>query len=108
MMVITAKYLIPKGYAAIALYPFIVVHSKHLCKNPVLLNHERIHLKQQAELLVLPFYIWYTLEYCLKLIKYKNRRRAYRAISFEREAYKNENNLNYLTARKSYTFLKYL
>ena len=108
MMVITSKYLIPKGYTAMALYPFIIVRDTGLAVNAVLLNHERIHLRQQLEMLILPFYIWYVLEYFIRLIKYRNRKTAYRNISFEREAYANEGNLSYLHSRTFWTFLKYL
>jgi hypothetical protein len=29
----------------------------------VFVNHEKIHLRQQLELLVLPFYVWYIIEF---------------------------------------------
>ncbi len=76
--------------------------------HPTLLNHERIHLRQQAELLIIPFYLWYVTEYFIRLIIYKNKRQAYRNISFEREAYTNENNLNYLNKRKLWALIKYI
>ena len=72
------------------------------------MNHERIHLKQQLELLILPFFIWYGLEFLVRLLQYKNRREAYLNISFEREAYHNEFNLEYLKKRPFWCFLKYL
>ncbi len=76
--------------------------------HPLLLNHERIHLRQQAELLILPFYVWYVLEYFVRLLAYKNKKEAYRNISFEREAYANESDPDYLKHRKFWSFLKYL
>lgn len=76
--------------------------------HPLLLNHERIHLRQQAELLILPFYIWYVLEYFIRLVRYKDKKRAYRNISFEREAYANEANPDYSKNRKFWAFLKFL
>jgi len=108
MIVIASKYLVPKGYTAITLFPFIFVRNKIVAQNPVLLNHERIHLRQQAELLILPFYLWYIIEYFILLIAYKNKRQAYRNISFEREAYANESNPNYLRNRSFWKFVKYL
>ena len=36
------------------------------------------------------------------LIKYKNTKIAYKNISFEKEAYTNQSNLQYLTIRKHY------
>jgi len=75
----------------------------------VFVNHERIHLQQQKELLLLAFLLWYGLEYFIKLLHYRNRREAYLNISFEREAYQNEKNLNYLSnQRKLWAFTKYL
>jgi len=64
------------------------------------MNHERIHIRQQVELLVLPFYIVYLIEYAFGLIKYRNRMNAYMNISFEREAYKYDSDLDYLKKRK--------
>ena len=73
-----------------------------------MLNHERIHLRQQAELLVVFFYVWYGLEYLIRLIQYRNRHEAYKNISFEREAYANEKDLDYLKRRSFWEFLKYI
>jgi len=108
MMILYSKFLVPKGYTGITLFPFVFLKSKHLRTNKVLINHERIHIRQQIELLVLPFYIWYGLEYVIRLIKCRNHQRAYRNISFEREAYINEKDLSYLKRRRLYTFVKYL
>lgn len=72
------------------------------------MNHERVHLHQQRELLVVFFYIWYFVEFCLRYLEYDNSFEAYRNISFEREAYQNESNLDYLQTRKFWAFLKYL
>lgn len=108
MIVVASKYLVPKGYTAIALYPFVFVRDKALVAQPVLLNHERIHLRQQAELLVLPFYIWYLIEYGIRYFKHKDQKAAYRNISFEREAYTNETDLGYLKQRSFFGFFKYL
>jgi hypothetical protein len=80
-----------------ALFPFILVNPKKKF-GPVLLNHERIHLRQELELLIIPFYIIYLAELVTK---------GYRNISFEREAYDNEHNLNYLKERKAYSWVKY-
>lgn len=87
-----------KHVAAMAFFPFVVL-STSADKSKRLVNHERIHLIQQAELLVLPFYVWYLIAL---------RRKGYMGISFEREAYANENDLDYLKNRKPYAFLKYM
>ncbi len=81
---------------------------KELKDDFVFINHERIHLRQQLEMLVLPFFIWYITEYVIRYIYYRNSYKAYSNISFEREAYRNESNLNYLKNRSSWAFIKYL
>ncbi|WP_081615903.1 hypothetical protein [Capnocytophaga cynodegmi] len=103
-MIRVCKRLIPKGYRAITLYPFIFVRERMDKNNAVLINHERIHLRQQAELLVVFFYLWYLLDFLWKYAKYRNWNRAYRNIIFEREAYNNENDLQYLRKRKHFGF----
>lgn len=95
----------PKGYNGITLYPFIFLGDTKLKINETLVNHEQIHLKQQLELLVLPFYIWYVLEFIFRYIQFKNWSLAYRNISFEREAYANEKNYKYLETRKKYNWI---
>jgi hypothetical protein len=107
-MIIASKYLVPEGYAAMALFPFIFVHDEKMKQNRVLINHERIHLRQQAELLVLPFYIWYVTEYIVNRLRYKDAKKAYRNISFEREAYGYEMNTEYLQNRPLWNFTKFL
>ena len=83
--------------AAIAIFPFIFVHPNTVITDR-LINHEKIHLRQQLEMLVLPFYVWYLIEYiCFGY--YKNR--------FELEAYANDSDLNYLKKRKWFSFFKY-
>lgn len=90
-----------------ALYPFIILKHRYLQKNKLLMNHEEIHLQQQKELLVLPFYIFYLANYLFNLIRYRNHYMAYRNICFEREAYSNEHNLDYLKKRELFAFRKY-
>lgn len=108
MFLIVAKYLIPKGYRGMAVFPFVFLKYDLDKNNPVFVNHEKIHLRQQLELLVLPFYVFYILEYIIRLIQYKNKNLAYRNISFEREAYTNESDLNYLKNRSFFGFLNYI
>nr|WP_236011303.1 hypothetical protein [Olleya sediminilitoris] len=107
-MIIVSKYLVPKGYAGLTIYPFIFLKNKHLKESVSLVNHEKIHLKQQLELLVLPFYIWYVLEFLIRYLKHNNWQKAYKNISFEREAYCNDSNLQYIKTRRFWQFLKYL
>jgi hypothetical protein len=108
MIVVVNKYLLAKGFNGISLWPFVILKRKALAKNPVFINHERIHLKQQKELLILPFYLWYSIEFMVRLIQYKNSYSAYKNISFEREAYSNESDLDYFKKRNLWSFLDYL
>ncbi|MFV5691391.1 hypothetical protein ACM55K_05130 [Flavobacterium sp. LT1R49] len=108
MFLIVAKYLIPKGYRGLTAFPFVFVKHHIDKENKVFVNHEKIHLRQQLELLVIPFFIWYFIEYLFRLIQYKKTDLAYRNISFEREAYANESNFEYLKNRPFFKFLNYL
>lgn len=108
MFVIVAKYLIPKGYRGLTVFPFVFVKYRFDSENKILVNHEKIHIRQQLELLVLPFFLWYFVEYSVRLLQYKNANVAYRNISFEREAYANELDFDYLKNRTFFSFLKYV
>lgn len=108
MFLIVVNYLIPKGYRGLAIFPFVFVKRRKDKVNAIFLNHERIHLRQQFEMLILPFFVWYFSEFLLRLVQYRNFNLAYRNISFEREAYSNELNLSYLKNRPFMGFIKYL
>jgi len=108
MLLIVTKYLIPKGFRGLTAFPFVFVKYHSDKENTVFINHEKIHLRQQLELLILPFFIIYIIEYFLRLIQYGNRNWAYRNISFEREAYDNELNAGYLKRRRFFSFIKYI
>lgn len=106
-MVVFSKYLVPKGYLGITIFPFVILKHSRLKKDVVLMNHERIHLRQQLELLVLPFFIFYSFEFLIRLFQYKSWHLAYKQISFEREAYTKEKDLNYLKSRSFWSFINY-
>lgn len=108
MFVIVAKYLIPKGYSGMALFPFILLKERRDVSNAVMLQHEKIHLRQQLEMLILPFFIWYGIEYFIRILQYRDKHLAYRNISFEREAYANESQKDFLQNRKFWNFFNYL
>ena len=108
MIVLVLKYLTPKGFRGITLFPFVFVVAKEDKEDAVFLNHEKIHVRQQLELLLLFFFVWYGVEFLIRWCQYKNRHTAYRNISFEREAYANEKNITYLQERSFWSFLGYL
>lgn len=99
-----------RGYKAMALWPFVFVRSKYedggMADKDI--RHETIHLRQQAEMLVLPFLLWYMAEWCVRLMANRFRAHAaYRSIGFEQEAYANERNEAYLANRKHYAWWRY-
>jgi len=108
MFLIVSKYLIPNGYRGLAVFPFVFVKYRLDKENLVFVNHERIHLRQQMELLFIPFFLWYLVEFLVRYIQFKNWNLAYKNISFEREAYANEKNLDYLKQKKSWRFWRYI
>ena len=96
----------------ISLFPVVVLRERYK-DNPKLKyglqrieTHETIHFQQQLEMLVIPFYIIYILEYVIKALYYFNIEKAYRNISFEREAYQYELDKDYLKTRKRYNWIK--
>lgn len=107
-MIIVLKHFVPKGFIGITLFPFIIVSNRKYLYDTACLNHEKIHLQQQLELGIIFFYIWYGIEWTIKYISYRNAQEAYHQLSFEREAYQQENNTNYLKSRKYWAFLNYL
>jgi fatty acid desaturase len=126
-MIIVRNSMIPfEGYKAMTIWPFIFVQEDESF-NKVDERHERIHGRQQVEMALvgailslvlyflgcgwwsllglLLFYVWYVLEWLVRLVIGSN---AYRNISFEQEAYENEGLPNYLEDRKPFSWVKYL
>ncbi len=108
MFIVVLSHIFRKNFVGITIFPFIFLRNKQDQTNKKLINHETIHLVQQIELCILPFFIWYILEYIIRLMQYRNAHQAYRNISFEREAYHCEGNLNYLRERRFYSFINYI
>jgi hypothetical protein len=107
-MILISKYLVPKGYLGIAIFPFVFLKHKYLKTDIILVNHEKIHLRQQLELLIVLFYFWYIVEFLIRLLVYKDWSKAYKNISFEREAYAHEKDLNYLKSRPFWNMVKFI
>lgn len=108
MIIILKSSFWKQKFLGMTIYPFIFITQKELKNDPMLLNHEKIHVQQQKELLWLPFFIWYIAEFLIRLLLYRNKNRAYRNICFEREAYAHENDFQYLNRRENWTFLNFL
>lgn len=108
MKIFYTKYCPPKRYTAINICGIIFARKEYKPLDEREIFHERIHTSQIIELLVIIFYLWYSIEWLIRLIQYRNTTEAYLNISFEREAYANDRKTNYLRIRKPYSFLKYL
>ncbi len=109
MRIVINKIIPFKGYQAMCLFPFIFVREEAYNRfDEVALNHECIHAEQQKEMLVLPFLLWYLLEWAIKSVRYWSTKKGYRKVSFEQEAYLNERNFDYLKGRKRFTWLKFV
>lgn len=132
MKIIYNSKVIPfPGYRAINLFGVVFVRGSRPLSE-VTINHESIHTKQITDVLLLtltPFLVlffligklwlvlplWissyygvYLTEWLIRLVVYKfNSKKAYRSLSFEREAYDNEKDLDYLKNRKRFSFVKY-
>lgn len=91
-------------YSAMALYPFILIKRDELRDNAELIHHEKIHHRQQLELLLVGFYVLYGMNYFFNLLKHRNHYKAYREIIFEREAFAMDKDLDYLKRRKIFAF----
>ena len=105
MKIVRSRYLPPlRRHVAINLFGVFFVHP-NVHVNERLINHERIHTAQMRELGYLPFYLIYLIEWFIRLVMKGN---AYLSISFEREAYRHENDFDYLSRRKHYAWVKYL
>jgi len=94
----------------ISLWPFIILREKykeggtHAKKGITTVNHESIHFQQALEIGVVPFYLLYVIEWAFKLFKFGSK--AYYHLAAEKEAYANQNNLDYFETRKRYSWLK--
>ena len=93
---------------AMALYPLMIFKKLAIKQNQLIINHEKVHFRQQQELLIVFFYPLYFINYLINLVQYRNHHKAYLRICFEREAYANERDLKYLKHRRPYAWLKYL
>ena len=91
---------------AITLYPYIISRGE---MDETTLNHEMIHIYQQKELAVIGFYVL-DAGYWLKnkIFNKMDSSQAYYNIPFEREAYMNESNPEYLDTRKKMAWREYV
>lgn len=116
----------------ITLGPFVCSKLKEVEMRQQVRNHECTHVRQWIELTVLSgiillalvlafgisawwmllagivFYAWYGVEWSIRLIILLDAKKAYKAVSFEREAYENQYNSNYLENSPYFVWIKYI
>lgn len=102
MKTIRNKIIPFPGYKAVNLFGVLFVRPHAVIDNRTLV-HESIHSAQMRELLYVPFYLIYALEWLARwfadgFLGHE----AYREIMFEREAYTYENDPEYLLHRRRY------
>ncbi|MFG6425732.1 hypothetical protein [Lepagella muris] len=106
-MKIIYNKIIPFGRGMYVINLFGVLFAKGPC-NKFIINHELIHTAQIKELGYIPFYILYVIEWVFRLFQYGSSLKAYFNISFEREAYACQDDLDYLKTRRHYSFIRYV
>jgi len=107
-MKIIHNNIIPfEGFKAINLCGIVFIR-KNTEIDFITIQHELIHTEQMKEMLYIFFYVWYIVEWLIRLIIYRDSKRAYKKIGFEREAYSSQSDEDYLLNRKPYNWIKYL
>ena len=99
------SYFSPIEIGAITLGPFVFARSAISEKTR---RHEAIHWEQYKETGIILFPLLYFSFWFFNLLKYRNGAIAYREIPFEREAYGNERDVDYLSRRKRYAWSRLL
>lgn len=108
MKIIYNKYFPFRPFLATNIFGIIFCRGRKGCMDATIQNHEYIHTLQQRELLFVGFVIWYYAEWLLRAIQCRSLMKGYRHISFEREAYANERNLNYKNTRRPFAWCRML
>lgn len=133
MATIIYNSIIPlKGYQAITLWPLIFARKDAKPLNTHEESHEKIHLRQQLEVILLSaavlavviwlagcswwwmltsatvYYAGYGLDYAVRRILYRSHIEAYRNIAAEQEAYLNQYDRTYLRQRRPFAWIKYI
>ena len=90
---------------AITIWPWIIADKSERADDTIM-NHERIHLAQEKELWVLPFYILYFAHSIWLFIRHLDFNKCYLLNFAELEAFTYQESMHYLYARKKFTCLK--
>ena len=104
-MIIYIPFKLFGMFTGITLWPFIFIFADEVSYR--LINHERIHLRQQRELWLLGFYWLYVWDFVRNYWSSRSWSRSYRLIRFEKEAYDRQNQKDYLDIREKHAWKKY-
>lgn len=105
MKIVRNNFIPFKGFSAMYFFGILFVRKgvNIGCRT---LRHEAIHHEQAKEMLFIFFYLWYIVEWIIRLCL--NSKNAYRNISLEREAYAKQRYTDYIETRKHFAWMKYL
>jgi hypothetical protein len=106
MIPIKNGFIPARGYVAMTVWPLLFIRKEHYPIGARTQRHEDIHARQQKEMGVVLFFAWYGVEWLIRRLFGKGN--AYRNISFEREAYSNQDNEMYLNIRKRFAWVSYI
>ena len=101
------RYIPFPGFRACNLFGILFVRGDAKLSD-VTINHEAIHTEQWKELWCIGFMLWYAIEWTIRLFAFKGAHNAYRNISFEREAYAHQADLQYIITRERFAFIRYI
>ena len=106
--------------SGITLWPFVFIAERRpteeeLRDDPLYADamakmdtHERIHIAQASEMLVVPFYLMWLGDFAYGLVRHRgDAKEAYRHIRLEQEAFDNEHDDRYLERRPCFAWRKY-
>lgn len=107
MKIIYNNWIPVKGFAAINVCGWLFVRNGVKISD-ILLNHEEIHTAQMEDEGYFMFYLKYLIHWIKNLFIFGTKGHdAYRNIPYEREAYHNEANPEYLKTRKPFAYKEY-
>jgi hypothetical protein len=99
------SYIAPIDIGAITLGPIVISRDE---MSETTKRHETIHFQQFLELAFVGFPIFYYGFWLLNLLKGDDSESAYYNIPFEKEAYYNDADQNYLQKRKRFSWIHYI
>jgi len=99
------SYLAPIEIGAITLGPIVISRDE---MSEITKRHETIHFQQFLELAFVGFIILYFGYWLWNLIRGDGGESAYYNIPFEKEAYYNDEDENYLKNRKRFSWIHYI